>query len=101
MNILTRQEIEFLQKISAILEDYNAVLFYNGHGGIDVEMYLGGAGRDKPLGMPITLPATVDETDINELFAQLEQDVEIVEKERAAGLYKGLHAGVLKQTNEL
>lgn len=94
MNILKRREIEFLQKLSAILEDYNAVLSYNVNGGINIELYLDGAGEDEPLGTPITLPDTFDETDINELFRQLEQDVKVIEEERAQGIYTGLYVNI-------
>lgn len=101
MNILKRREIEFLQKFSAILEDYNAVFFFNLNGGINIEFYLDGEGGDESLGTPITLPETFDETDINKLFKELEQDLKVIEEERSQGLYKGLYVDVLKETNGL
>lgn len=97
MTILMKQEIEFLQKLSTVLEEYNAIISYNEHGKIEIELYLSGPGSDAPLGVPISLPKSFDETDINELFEKLEEDVEIISLERAAGTYKGLHFGPAKQ----
>lgn len=95
--ILVRQEIEFLQKLSELLEDYNANFSYNEYGNIEIELYLSEPGRDGSSGVPISLPKSFDETDINDLFVRLEEDVETISLERVAGVYKDLHFGPAKQ----
>lgn len=97
MTILMNREIEFLQKLSEILEDYNVIISYNEHGYIEIELYLSTPERDASLNTPIRMPLSFDETDIDELFERLKIDVETIALEKAAGTYQGLGAGPTKQ----
>lgn len=89
IKVLTRREREFLQKLAALIKQYNAGFSYNYYEEeIQIEMFTNCLLGPEPIGAPIGLIDGFNERDIYDLLEKEEKDLKTIMQENAARPHK-------------